>query len=213
MSRQILALQALSAMEQFIHDNNLLTMYPEDFQVHDRALIESMPEWDRFLWMVDETFTYLFPIGLHQNVHEVALQALECRCYSPSLRLCWIYPGSNDPIEETDLADVRRVLLDQACYQRKGMTIVAPRATAYDSCLDCGFMAIRYEFVMLENRWLANYSYAPKSGVFRSLSEAAASVFASYEISKEKGLWTRVVQQDSAALYEILALQPDLVAA
>lgn len=164
--------------------NGLLTSYRDDLNVHDRALLEQMEGWPQFIWIAGESYSYLYPVGLHSKAHESVLDVLSTRSSVPYIGLV---DGINGTVRRIDKTKATHLAAPGAkCWKREGHTLCDTSGKRL------GQLLIGYTYQPLRGSHLCSYDFKPLS----TNTPVPMGFVAQWVINQAQadvGLWVSVV--------------------
>lgn len=190
----------------FCQSKGYLKAYKDDLFVHDANYFERLSGWKKFIWLGGETFTHLFPVGLHANINDWANSALNVRGKSRcSAMLIDLSKPEADQIKEISLeagsTSARGIIAKEPVLKLVDTVITGKMNGAHRF----GYLSLNYQMLPMQANAVAYYSYTPPCEEelgSRALSEGIAKEFASCEACASKGMWTHLVHQNDRAGYE-----------
>lgn len=167
----------------------LLTDYRDDLTGADAGTLTEMAGWDRFVWLVGATYSYLYPIGLHpeQHKHATAVIATRGTGFALSPLVCYIVsPKAAKPLREVTKEQVRDILATAACWTLRGREVVAPDGVVK------GTADIVYTEDYQRGCSRADVTVVAK----RPADQGFMELFTVSQAVSAKGMWTRVFRAD-----------------
>lgn len=167
----------------YADNNGLLKSYRDDLNLHDRLLLEQMGSWPTFLWVAGESFSNLYPIGLHQNHHDAATAVLDSR---GEVGVVAKLDGLTGKLTTINRSQADKLLLTP-CWKRVDTVLL----DAKDNRV--GYVYLAFEYRAMSSVWLCTYHFAPQSE--KAKLHGAVSQWVLGEAVQQKGLFTQVVAQ------------------
>ena len=167
----------------------LLTHYRDDLAVRDAETLADLGGWDRFVWLVGCTYSYVFPIGLHPQQHKEALEVAQARGkgFSSTPMACFIVtPAAAKPLREVTQQLLRDVLAASPCWTLSGRAVTDSRG------MSMGTVDIEYIYEPRRGSWTAETRTQPRLPACKN----ALEYFAVSQAVATKGMWTTVFRAD-----------------